>query len=81
MVHRGQWRDRLDLHSKRFKAGIKVVVIDPSASWRLQLRSELLDARFADDRFHLVVSCNRLVTKVRHRATHGPTASVALSVR
>lgn len=62
-------RDWLDLQSAQFKAGIKVVVIDPSAPYAAAVRARLPHARIAVDRFHLVALGNQLVTRVRQRTT------------
>lgn len=62
-------RDWLDLQSAQFKAGIEVVVIDPSAPYAAAVRDRLPHARIAVDRFHLVALGNQLVTRVRQRAT------------
>ncbi|WP_353649591.1 ISL3 family transposase [Nakamurella sp. A5-74] len=61
--------DWLDLQSAQFKAGVEVVVIDPSAPYAAAVRRELPHARIAVDRFHLVALGNQLVTKVRQRTT------------
>lgn len=62
-------RDWLDLQAEAFKAGIAVVVIDPSAPYAAAVRDKLPHARIAVDRFHLVALGNQLVTRVRQRVT------------
>jgi transposase len=50
-----------------FRAGIAVVVIDPSAPYASGIRAALPDALIAVDHFHLVQLANQMVTDVRQR--------------
>lgn len=52
-----------------FRAGIAVVVIDPSAPYASGIRAALPDALIAVDHFHLVQLANQMVTDVRQRVT------------
>lgn len=63
-------RGWLDEQSDQFKAGIEVVVIDPSAPYAAAVREKLPHARIAVDRFHLVALGNQL-TRIRQRTTRG----------
>ncbi len=56
------------LQSREFRAGIKVVAIDPSAPYAAGIRRALPQARIVLDHFHLVMLGNAMVTDVRQRA-------------
>ncbi len=75
----------LAAQTPEFRAGIAVVVIDPSAPYASGIRAALPDALIAVDHFHLVQLGNQMVTDVRQRvareqlgrrgrATDGPWA-------
>jgi len=53
-----------------FRAGIKVVVMDPHAGYAAAVRAALPDAVIAVDHFHLIMLGNKAVTAVRQRVTH-----------
>jgi transposase len=58
------------LRSKVFRDAIRYVVIDPAASYRAAITSELLpNAQLVVDHFHLVKLANDVVTQVRRRVT------------
>jgi transposase len=65
-------RGWLDLQSKEFRAGIKVVAIDPSAPFAAVLRDKKLlpNATLVVDHWHLHRLANLMVTRVRQRVTH-----------
>ncbi len=52
-----------------FRAGIDLVVIDPSAPYASGIRAALPHARIAVDKWHLVALANQMVTEVRQRVT------------
>jgi transposase len=52
-----------------FRAGVKVVVIDPHAGYAAAVRAALPDAVIAVDHFHLILLANKAVTAVRQRVT------------
>jgi transposase len=59
----------LALQTPAFRAGIELVVIDPSAPYAAGIRTALPDARIAVDKWHLVALANLAVTQVRQRIT------------
>ena len=59
----------LAARTAQFRAGIEVVVIDPSAPYASGIRVALPHARIAVDKFHLVMLANQMVTGVRQRVT------------
>lgn len=61
--------DWLALQTPAFRAGIDLVVIDPSAPYAAGIRTALPDARIAVDKWHLVALANLMVTQVRQRIT------------
>lgn len=62
--------DWIALQSNDFRAGVKVVAIDPSAPYAAAIRRSLPDARIVVDQFHLVLLANAMVTDVRQRLSH-----------
>lgn len=67
--------DWLALQTPAFRAGVELVVIDPSAPYAAGIRTALPDARIAVDKWHLVALANLMVTRVRQRMIrrpHGP---------
>jgi len=56
------------LQSKEFRAGVRIVAIDPSAPYASGIRRALPEARIVLDHFHLVMLGNQMVTDVRQRA-------------
>ena len=69
--------DWLALQTPAFRAGIDLVVIDPSAPYAGGIRTALPDARIAVDKWHLVALANLMVTQVRQRITRNCTAAAA----
>ena len=61
--------DWLKAQTGEFRAGIEVVVIDPSAPYASGIRTALPDAKIAVDKFHLVLLANQMLTAVRQRRT------------
>ena len=57
----------LGAQSQAFRAGVEVVVIDPSAPYASGVRAALPDAQIAVDHWHLVRLGNDMVTEVRQR--------------
>lgn len=58
------------LRSKAFRDAIRYVVIDPAASYRAAITTDLLpNAQLVVDHFHLVKLANDAVTAVRRRVT------------
>jgi transposase len=55
--------------STAFRAGIELVVIDPSAPYASGIRTALPHARIAVDHWHLVRLANDMLTEVRQRVT------------
>jgi transposase len=53
----------------QFRAGIELVVIDPSAPYASGIRAALPRARIAVDHWHLVRLANDMLTEVRQRVT------------
>jgi transposase len=53
----------------QFRAGIELVVIDPSAPYASGIRAALPHARIAVDHWHLVRLANDMLTEVRQRVT------------
>jgi len=53
----------------QFRAGIDLVVIDPSAPYASGIRAALPHARIAVDHWHLVRLANDMLTEVRQRVT------------
>jgi transposase len=62
-------RTWLGEQTAQFRAGIELVVIDPSAPYASGIRVALPQARIAVDRWHLVRLANDMVTEVRQRVT------------
>jgi transposase len=60
-------RGWLAAQSAEFRAGIELVVIDPSAPYASGIRAALPHARIAVDHWHLVRLANDMVTEVRQR--------------
>jgi transposase len=58
----------LSLQDNRFRDGIEVAVIDPSAPYAAGIRAALPNAAIAVDKWHLVKLGNDMVTEVRQRA-------------
>ena len=60
----------LALRSQAFRDAIRYVVIDPAASYRAAITTDLLpNAQLVVDHFHLVKLANDAVTGVRRRVT------------
>jgi transposase len=53
--------------SPQWRAGVRVVAIDPAAPYAHAVRVALPDARIAVDHFHLVALANQAVTRTRQR--------------
>jgi transposase len=53
----------------QFRAGVELVVIDPSAPYASGIRTALPHARIAVDHWHLVRLANDMLTQVRQRVT------------
>jgi transposase len=62
-------RTWLGEQTKQFRAGIELVVIDPSAPYASGIRAALPKARIAVDHWHLVRLANDMLTEVRQRVT------------
>ncbi|MGI8769468.1 MAG: ISL3 family transposase, partial [Propionibacteriaceae bacterium] len=62
-------KDWLNAQTHEFRAGIELVVIDPSAPYASGIRAALPHARIAVDKWHLVALANQMVTEVRQRVT------------
>jgi len=62
-------KDWLNAQTAEFRAGIDLVVIDPSAPYASGIRTALPHARIAVDKWHLVALANQMVTEVRQRVT------------
>jgi len=62
-------RDWLNAQTPEFRAGIDLVVIDPSAPYASGIRAALPGVRIAVDKWHLVALANQMVTEVRQRVT------------
>ena len=60
-------KDWLAEQTTDFRAGVQVVVIDPSAPYASGIRAALPHARIAVDNWHLVKLANDMVTEVRQR--------------
>jgi transposase len=60
-------RGWLAAQSAEFRAGIELVVIDPSAPYASGIRAALPHAHIAVDHWHLVRLANEMVTEVRQR--------------
>lgn len=60
-------REWLGTQSPAFRAGIELVVIDPSAPCASGIRAALPGARIAVDKWHLVALANLMLTQVRQR--------------
>ena len=58
--------------SLAFRAGIELVVIDPSAPYACGIRTALPHARIAVDHWHLVRLANEMVTQIRQRVAREP---------
>ena len=61
------WCSWLVAQTAEFRAGIELVVIDPSAPYASGIRTALPHARIAVDHWHLVRLANDMVTEVRQR--------------
>ena len=61
--------DWLKAQTAEFRAGIEVVVIDPSAPYASGIRTALPDVKIVVDKFHLVLLANQMLTAVRQRRT------------
>ena len=59
----------LGTRTEEFRAGVKVVVIDPHAGYAAAVRAALPDAQVAVDHFHLIMLANKAVIAVRQRVT------------
>ena len=59
----------LGARTEQFRAGVKVVVIDPHAGYAAAVHAALPDAQVAVDHFHLIMLANKAVTAVRQRVT------------
>ena len=66
---RGCVRTWLGEQTPQFRAGIELVVIDPSAPYASGIRAALPHARIAVDHWHLVRLANDMLTEVRQRVT------------
>ncbi len=62
-------RDWLTAQTQEFRAGIDLVLIDPSAPYASAIRAALPGVRIAVDKWHLVSLANQMVTEVRQRVT------------
>lgn len=62
-------KDWLTEQDPAFRAGITLVVIDPSAPYASGIRAALPHARIAVDKWHLVRLGNEMLTEVRQRVT------------
>jgi transposase len=62
-------RTWLGEQTPQFRAGIDLVVIDPSAPYASGIRAALPHARIAVDHWHLVRLANDMLTEVRQRVT------------
>jgi transposase len=62
-------RTWLGEQTAQFRAGIELVVIDPSAPYASGIRAALPKARIAVDHWHLVRLANDMLTEVRQRVT------------
>jgi transposase len=62
-------KDWLALQTEQFRAGIELVVIDPSAPYAAGIRAALPQAAIAVDKWHLVSLGNQMLTQVRQRVT------------
>jgi transposase len=61
--------DWLDGRGSRWKASVRVVVIDPAACYRTAIRQALPHAVIVVDHFHLVALAGKALTSVRQRVT------------
>jgi transposase len=64
----------LDERGQEWKDAVRIVAMDPCASYRAAVRQALPNALIVADRFHLVRLANQAVTDVRRRVswdTHG----------
>jgi transposase len=59
----------LDARGEDWKAAVRVVAIDPCASYRRAVQDALPQARIVADHFHLVRLANDAVTRTRQRVT------------
>lgn len=62
-------KEWLNAQTPEFRAGIDIVVIDPSAPYASRIRAALPQARIAVDKWHLVALANQMLTEVRQRVT------------
>ena len=62
-------RTWLGEQTAEFRAGIELVVIDPSAPYASGIRAALPQARIAVDHWHLIRLANDMLTEVRQRVT------------
>ena len=67
--------DWLAERDEQWKAGIKFVAIDMSATYAKAAREALPHAQLIVDRFHLVKRANEMVDAVRRRTTAGASAA------
>jgi len=73
----GRVRTWLREQAAQFRAGIELVVIDPSAPYASGIRVALPQARIAVDRWHLVRLANDMVTRYANASPERCTAAVA----
>jgi transposase len=59
----------LDARGQAWKDAVRIVAMDPCASYRAAVREALPHARIVADHFHLVALANQAVTDVRRRVT------------
>ena len=59
----------LDARGQEWKAAVRVVAMDPCASYRRAVQDALPQARIVADHFHLVRLANDALTRVRQRVT------------
>ena len=59
----------LDARGDEWKAGVRIVAMDPCATYRRAITDALPQARIVADHFHLVRLANQAVTAVRQRIT------------
>ena len=60
----------MSLQTRKFRDGVAVVAIDPSAPYASGIRRALPQARIVLDHFHLVMLGNKMLTDVRQRVQH-----------
>lgn len=59
----------LEARSQQWREAVRIVAMDPCASYRAAVRAALPNARIVADHFHLVRLANQAVTDVRRRVT------------